>query len=200
MSQDDETIEVTALLRDIAAGGAAAEQATERLYLMYATRLHRYYERRGIDPATSEDWAHDVLIRICTKAGEFSARGNAAAWIWRIARNRMIDELRKSRDTQTLDELEEVGATPAPLVTADASREGAQRVELQDCIERQFAAFRDAHPNLAQPMIWTVVDKLSTAEIAELLGRTSGATREFLSQSRKKLRHFLRVCYDMVSA
>jgi RNA polymerase sigma-70 factor (ECF subfamily) len=40
-------------------------------------------------------------------------------------------------------------------------------------------------------MAWVVEDGLSIDDIADLLGRTPGATREFVSQCRKRARLYL---------
>jgi DNA-directed RNA polymerase specialized sigma24 family protein len=48
-------------------------------------------------------------------------------------------------------------------------------------------------------MTWIVEDGLSNDDIAELLNRTPGATREFISQCRKRARHYLAGWYALAS-
>jgi hypothetical protein len=45
---------------------------------------------------------------------------------------------------------------------------------------------------------WLVTDHLSIREIAGILERSEGATREYLSQCRKKLEPFLQVCRELL--
>ena len=59
----------------------------------------------------------------------------------------------------------------------------------QDCVHGQLARFSEAYPEACQAIVWAAVDGLKSAQIAELIGRSAGATREFLSQTRKRLRH-----------
>ena len=44
---------------------------------------------------------------------------------------------------------------------------------------------------------WIAEDGLSNEEIADMLGRTPGATREFISQCRKKARLHLTEWYTL---
>ena len=46
-------------------------------------------------------------------------------------------------------------------------------------------------------MAWIVEDGLDHAQIGELLGRTPGATREFISQCRKRARLHLAEWYEL---
>ena len=52
-------------------------------------------------------------------------------------------------------------------------------------------------PAHAAVMTWIVEDGLSHGEIGQLLGRTPGATREFISQCRKRARHHFAEWYEM---
>jgi RNA polymerase sigma-70 factor (ECF subfamily) len=52
-------------------------------------------------------------------------------------------------------------------------------------------------PVHANVMVWVVEDGLRNEDIAELLGRTPGATREFVSQCRKRARLYLAEWYAL---
>ena len=51
-----------------------------------------------------------------------------------------------------------------------------------------------------QAIVWAAVDGLKSTQIAELIGRSAGATREFLSQTRKRLREYLEPCLGLESS
>ena len=62
---------------------------------------------------------------------------------------------------------------------------------MERVFRRCFDRFRAAHPEHALVLGWVVEDGLDNAAVAALLDRTPGATREFISQCRKKARpHF----------
>jgi DNA-directed RNA polymerase specialized sigma24 family protein len=58
--------------------------------------------------------------------------------------------------------------------------------------------FRRDHPQAAAAIAWVAEDGLSIDELSALLGRSRGATRQFLSQSRKKARIYLDPWYRLV--
>ena len=73
----------------------------------------------------------------------------------------------------------------------------ARRAQLDDCFKRCWERFESAAPSHALVMSWIVEDGLSHEEIAELLDRTPAATREFISQCRKRARVHLAEWYEL---
>lgn len=65
---------------------------------------------------------------------------------------------------------------------------------------RCFDAFAAAHPEHATALRWVVEDGLDNAALEQLLGRSPGATREFISQCRKKARPYFADWYALVAA
>ena len=86
----------------------------------------------------------------------------------------------------------QLAVDPAPL-TEDPVR----RRELDACFERGWRKFEEASPSHAAVLAWIVEDGLSNEQISELLGRTPGATREFISQCRKRARLHLMEWYAL---
>ena len=53
-------------------------------------------------------------------------------------------------------------------------------------------------PDRARAIGFLVIEEWSVEDIARALGRTPGATREFLSQCRKKLRPYIEDCLELL--
>ncbi len=111
---------------------------------------------------------------------------------------------------RTPDEpLEDESGELSPAVQAAVNHLSADRVTQPDAehearvleamYQRCYARFAAAHPEHAQVLRWVAEDGLGPAEVAALLGRSPGATREFLSQCRKKARPFLAEWHALVS-
>ncbi|UEX77852.1 RNA polymerase sigma factor [Spiribacter halobius] len=186
----DEDAALLAALQD--GDDAARRQAIEDLYFAYAGRFQDYYRRHGASSAEAADWTQDTFIQVLRRADTVRDHRRLRAWLWTTARHVMIDAIRRRRGTFALsDEVAE------RLVDPDAPPlEQIQRDEHQDCLRREFERFAEAFPDRAQCLIWAAVDGLSMVEIGDLLSRTPGATREYLSQCRKKLRPFLERCQE----
>lgn len=177
-------------LRWVAEGGGRAERGMELLFRAHAGRLKAFFRRRRMSDEEAADLLQETFIKVHRAAHQFQGQAKASTWLWSIARHCLLDHLRARRPTESLDELMETG-DPAALAAAPCDSE---RLALRDCIEHGFAAFGAAHPERAEVMRLVVVEEWSLADVAAFLARTPAATREYVSQCRKRLRQFLAPC------
>jgi RNA polymerase sigma factor (sigma-70 family) len=78
--------------------------AFARLFDRFAARIETYLRRRGAERALAEDLTQDVMLVIWQRAGRYDPRRAAAStWIFTIARNRLIDALRRQRSEHSTD-------------------------------------------------------------------------------------------------
>ncbi len=67
------------------------------LFDHYAPRLAAYLQRLGADAALAEEVAQDAMVALWRKAEQFDPqKSSVATWLYRIARNRRIDLLRRA--------------------------------------------------------------------------------------------------------
>ena len=118
--------------------------------------------------------------------------------------NAIVDHFRSLNHDEPLDDVDGVlTADVAEQVAAlsDASRDRPEdhlaSEQREACYRRCFARFESAHPLHAAVMRWIAEDDLSNAQIEVLLQRSPGATREFISQCRKKARIYFEDWYAM---
>lgn len=79
------------------------KQAFAQLFRRYASSLFRYLYSRVGNIAESEDLTTQVFIDVIEGLVNYTPRGNFAAWLFTIARRRVIDFHRKSRGDIPLD-------------------------------------------------------------------------------------------------
>ena len=83
------------------------------------------------------------------------------------------------------------GESPHMNIDADST------LDIDKCLGAAWRMLVERAPDRAQALEWVAVDGLSGREISELLGRSYGATREYLSQCRHVLRELVRqACPD----
>lgn len=81
----------------------AIAQAKDRsafacLFNHFAPRLKTYLLRRGMPEGVAEELVQEAMLRVWTKSDQFDpSRASAAAWIYSIARNLLVDTLRRER-------------------------------------------------------------------------------------------------------
>lgn len=119
--------ELNDLLEAVAA--RADRQAFAALFKHFAPRVKTYLMRGGSPEAAAEELTQECMISVWRKAALFDARQAAAStWIFTIARNLRIDQLRRKSPTVTwVDEpdaapLDAPDPSPAPEELMDGLR------------------------------------------------------------------------------
>jgi RNA polymerase sigma-70 factor (ECF subfamily) len=153
--------------------------AFEALYQSHWPLLVDYLRFR-IGPADAADIAADVFARAWSSRGQFdAARGDAAAWLWGIARNAARDCKRRARHDERLGES---ARADTDLETTAARRETMDRVATavtqlrpidQEIVSLRFGA------------------GLKHREIGRLLGLAEDAAGQRLHRAVRQLRHLL---------
>ncbi len=182
----------------IAQRGTLAERGMEILFRAYAARLKAFFRRQRMNEEETADLLQETFIKAYRAAGQFEGQSKASTWLWSIARNCLLDHVRARCPLESLDELMADGEYEPAAAPESACT--AERIGMRDCIERGFDAFDKQHPDRAEVMRLVVFEEWSMNDIAAFLGRTPAATREYISQCRKRLRQFLDPCRDLLEA
>jgi RNA polymerase sigma-70 factor (ECF subfamily) len=184
-------------------GGAAIERALQLLDRSYFPVLFRESLRGLGDHESARDLVQDTFIKVWLRCATFQGDSELLPWIKSILRHGLLDRLRKSTSEIALETPEEQ-SSETQLRIAELSAETiprpdteAARAQLDDCFKRCWQRFETASPSHALVMAWIVEDGLTHEQIGELLGRTPGATREFISQCRKRARLHLAEWYQL---
>lgn len=94
-------------VEDLAARMTASD---ERAYVefadTYGPRLRAFFMRRGLNSGDAEDLAVSCVTDIALKVDQYHSRkpGGFTAWVFTIARNRLIDRIRARKNTEPLNE------------------------------------------------------------------------------------------------
>lgn len=174
--------EISKLLARVAGGD---RQAFAQLYDATAPKLYgiilRILRRRD----EADEVVQDVYVKIWQRAGDFDpARASPITWMASIARNRALDEARRSRVATVSDDgiLDRV---PDPARSAlGAVEAGEERRRLEICLDR-LEGDRGSLVRLAY------LDGLSRQDLADRFGQPVGTIKTWLHRSLKQLRDCL---------
>ena len=88
----------------------------EQIFESYGPRLRAYFSRHGLSASLADEAAQEVLLSVWHHSSRFDAgRGSMSAWIFAIARNRLIDSIRRlHRPEPSADDPCWVGGNEAP--------------------------------------------------------------------------------------
>ena len=195
---DDECVRV------IASGGAAQEAAIALLFERYYRKFVSYLTIRRVAAQDAEDIVQDVFVNVVNSLrGSEAEIKSARAYLYRSLHNRFVDHIRAKKPE--VREAELMGGNDAEdgsIIERIADKLGFEEEEagFLECFQRALSAFFDADQD-SGTAIQMAVEGFSGAELAEVLGRTHGAAREFLRQCRKKFQTLLRErCLDYLPA
>ena len=155
---------------DLAAASVAI-QRYERLVYGSALRVLR-------DPHRAEDATQDAFLKAHQQIERLREPAALPGWLKRIAISVAIDELRRTRPDDPLDDFDapDTGLTPA------------EAAEVTDALERFAAALERLPASLRIVVSLRDVEGLSTSEAAELLGVSEAAVKMRLSRGRRAVR------------
>lgn len=181
-------------------GGKMRDQGVTSLYRRYAAHFRKFYLYQGLNAADADDIIQETFVNIVRYCDSYQGDSPLAAWLWRIARNCMNDHFRrtKARPAENLDDegwdALEQGSEAMRTFDLPPAQES-----LEDCVERGFAEFAKKFSERAH-MLSLVMEGFDTAHIAAAIQRSPGATREYISQCRKRIEEFLQPCREYLSA
>lgn len=157
---------------------AGEEEAFGELYDKYTRKIYGYVYCRLRHRENTEDVVSAVFLKAVEKMDSFDARrGVFSAWIYRIARNTMIDFLRTHKSTDDLDEA---------FVVRESDLE--DRVDEGIKLEEVQKAMRVLPEREREILVLRVWQDLSYKEIAEVLGKSEASLKMNFSRSLKKLK------------
>lgn len=159
--------------RLVAAVLAGDEDAFEQVYVQFYGRLYARLSRDLRDPHEVQDLAQTIFTKAYAALREGRYDGQPfEAWLFRIARNELIDHVRKH--ARVVVGAPERVAEFAESRTHDHERDGRDRW-LSD--EELCESVRSLSVYQQQVLVLAYLGDLSTADIAVVLGRTEGAVR-----------------------
>jgi RNA polymerase sigma-70 factor, ECF subfamily len=170
-------------------------RAFELLYARHKTWLYRVLLRNLRDETLAQDVFQDTWLTIVRTAHTYVPRAKFSTWLYGLARQRLIDALRKQsaqpdlaatafNEEQDTDALEQMADLSAP--------DPAQGVAWQQFGQALTQALQDLPPQQREVFVlWTEAD-LSVEEIAAVTQQDAEATKSRLRYARAKLRRCLK--------
>lgn len=159
-------------------------EAFTLLFDHFAPRLNAYLRRLGTDPATAEEIAQETMVTLWHKAPQYNPqKSSLATWLYRIARNRRVDNLRRDR----LDFLD----VSDPILEAADATDLVAEVDMQ----QRKDAVRSALASLPEEQLSVVrlafFDDLSHSQISEQIGLPLGTVKSRIRLGFTRLRRSL---------
>ncbi len=153
------------------------QSALAQIYDTYAKPIYRYHLSRVDNAPDAEDLTAQTFLAVIESLVRYQHRDNFTAWIFQIARNKLMDHFRRNHSH---GEIHESVVDPAQgdvleAVVRDESRARLKSLlHLLDEEERELIRLR-------------YTAELSFVEIAQLLGRKEDAVRKAIRRILDRL-------------
>jgi RNA polymerase sigma-70 factor, ECF subfamily len=127
---------------------ARSRAAFSEVFEYFAPRLKSYLIRLGSEASSAEEIMQDVMLNVWRKAEQYDRRqASVSTWIFRIARNRRIDTLRRLNkpDLDAEDPMLQPAESEQPDITVNRAQIEAQvRTAMDTLPEEQIILLKAA--------------------------------------------------------
>jgi len=163
-------------------GQARDRQAFRALFDHFAPRIRSFLLQRRVPKAQAEDITQDVMLSVWRRAASYDpAKAGASTWIYTIARNQHIDQFRKAKRAEQMDETDP-SLQPEPAPAAD------DLCEMSESAQSVGAALETLSPDQRQVIDMAFTEGLSHSEIADRLDLPLGTVKSRIRLAMGKLK------------
>jgi len=169
------------------------EAAFDQLFRRWAGPLLRYLERMLGDSAMAEELVQETFFRVHRARQRYEARARFSTWLYRIATNLALNELKRPRRRHVHEEEDQVvlrGSGPEVDEEVATRRLGVRvESELEKLPERQRMA------------LWlSAAEGHSYAEVASILDTTEKSVKALVHRARAALVARMGDCADSMAS
>jgi RNA polymerase sigma-70 factor, ECF subfamily len=153
--------------------------------------LHAFISRRVSDPDIADDLTQEVLLKALRSGDAAGSIDDVAAWLYRIARNTLVDHYRH------LGRHPRPGELPPELIAPDLDDEmdaDSARTQIAKCLRPMVDGL---DPIYRDALTLTDLGDLSQAEAARRAGISGSAMKSRVQRARAQLREALLACCAM---
>lgn len=186
----------------LAEGGVRSELAGRALIQHYRPLMRARFFNGGVAAQDIDDLVSDVLTSLVANVGQVRDHSRFDAWVYAIATNVLNQHWTAKGRARDMFQHQPAASSQSDGLPDETDNllEQVADVGLSDpvtavCLQSQLEDFRSKHPH-RHACIELLVLGYDAREIAEQLGRTYGATRQFISQCCALVMQFLSPCLE----
>jgi RNA polymerase sigma-70 factor (ECF subfamily) len=165
---------------------ADREAAFVQLFDEFNAPIYNYVLRMVADADRAADITQDTFIKAYRKLDTLTDATSTRSWLYRIATNTAIDDMRRRRNVTTMSD-----DSPTFANRAD-HRPGPEAEVLAGSLdERIQRALLTLRPNHRQCLLLSDLEDMSAQQIGEVMDLSYGAVRTLLCRARGEMRRAL---------
>ena len=163
------------------------DSAFEQLFARYRTRIWTYSSRILGDADRAEDVTQEVFISVLRRLRDTERPIAFKPWVYQIAKNACIDELRRTRRSHEVPFEQERGSEDETGDLVSNAPPPDLAVESKQQLEDLRAAFRGVSDVHHRILVLRELEGLSYSEIGDRLGMSRPVVESTLFRARRRL-------------
>ena len=170
----------------VRAAAKGRTEAFEELVWLHEKKVYALTLRMCGNPEDARDAAQEAFLSAWRGLPSFRGEAGFSTWLYRLASNAAIDQLRRNRRQREEDSLD-AGEMDAPD-QSPGPQEAAEGSELQRAVADGLASLSEDHRRI---LLLREYQQLSYDEIAQTLDMDLGTVKSRISRARRALRKIL---------
>ncbi len=179
---------------------AGDEKAFEIVYKRRREGLRRFFERQCGSRALGQELAQDVwfkLLRACQNE-QYTAEAKFTTYLYRLAKNQLIDWYRKNGDVKTVELYDSLGSEDEVVESQDYHVEDPESIYAdKERLETVMEAIKSLSKEQQTTLLMQLEGNMSYDEIADAMGTNRETVKTRLRYARAHLKR--RVFRDAVA-
>jgi len=148
------------------------------LYDSYVEKIYRFIYYKTHHKETAEDLTSDTFLKALEKINSFK-EGSFQAWLFKIARNTVIDYYRKKKSVLNIDDVWDLGKTDNIV----------KDLEMKEKLEKVYDSFSKLNSIQREIVLLRIWEDMPYKEIAEIVGKKEGACKMIFTRAISKLKN-----------
>jgi len=154
------------------------------LYDFYMPRIYRFILFKVGRREEAEDLTHQTFLKAWENIERYESRGYPfSSWLYRIARNNVIDEHRRFVPKLSIEDI------PQDLLVKDELQEAQVDAKME--LDALLVAIGKLKEIEQEVLVMRFVDDLTHLEVAKTIGKSEGATKVIQHRALKNLKIIL---------
>ncbi len=150
-----------------------------QLYDQHVRKIYNYIYYRTHHKETAEDLTSTVFMKALENFQSFNPeKGNFSMWIYRIAKNALIDHYRTLKQNLNIDDIWDISSQ------TEIPKDTDTHMQLEK-VKKYLKTLKPVQRDIIIMRLW---DGLSYQEIADILGKSEGSCKVTFSRAIAEIR------------
>ena len=164
-------------------------EPTDQMWREVIAQLRAFVRRRIVDPERADDLVGDILVRIQQNLHSFDDRERLLHWVFRIARNAVIDEYRRAGRAR--EQPTGTGQDAWPELSDETDDSDLVQEELSRCLRPLLGGLP---PEQRRAVEMIDLEGMAQADAARREGVSVSGMKSRVQRGRRRLAQLLDAC------